>query len=75
MGITKRGDQHLRSMLVHGARSVVCTAGYRDTPLNTWFNQLRERRGFNRATFAVANKTTRMIWALMRSGDTCRAAT
>ncbi|MGE0056296.1 MAG: IS110 family transposase [Hyphomicrobium sp.] len=74
MGITKRGDQHLRSMLVHGARSVVRTAGYQDTPLNAWVNQLRERRGFNRATVAVANKTARMIWALLRSGDTFRAA-
>lgn len=74
MGITKRGDQHLRSLLVHGARSVVRTAGYQDTAYNTWVNQLRERRGFNRATVAVANKTARTIWALLRSGDTYRAA-
>jgi transposase len=74
MGITKRGDQHLRSMLVHGARSVVRAAGYHDTPHNAWVNQLRERRGFNRATVAVANKTARTIWALLRSGDSYRAA-
>lgn len=73
-GITKRGDQHLRSMLVHGARSVVRTAGFRDTPYNAWVNQLRERRGFNRATVAVANKTARTIWALLRTGDSYRAA-
>lgn len=73
MGISKRGDQHLRSMLVHGARSVVRTAGREDTSLNLWVNQLRERRGFNRATVAVANKTARTIWALLRHGDTYRA--
>lgn len=75
MGITKRGDQHLRSMLVHGARSVVRTAGREDTRLNIWVNQLRERRGFNRATVAVANKTVRTIWALLRNDDTYCAVT
>lgn len=70
MGITKRGDQHLRSLLVHGARSVVRTAVLKDTPHNAWVNQLRERRGFNRASVAVANKNARTIWALLRTGDT-----
>ncbi len=50
MGISKRGSQHLRSLLVHGARAVVRTAPSKTDPNNQWVNQLRERRGFNRAT-------------------------
>jgi transposase len=59
MGISKRGSQHLRSLL-HGARAVVRTAPSKMDPNNTWVNQLRERRGFNRATVAVANKNARI---------------
>lgn len=69
MGISKRGSQHLRSLLVHGARAVVRTAPNKLDPHNRWINDLRERRGFNRATVAVANKTARIIWAVLRSGE------
>jgi transposase len=73
MGISKRGSQHLRSLLVHGARSVVRTAPNKTDPNNQWVNQLRERRGFNRATVAVANKNARIIWAVLRTGEPYRA--
>lgn len=74
MGISKRGSQHLRSLLVHGARAVVRTCTNKTDPLNQWVNQLRERRGFNRATVAVANKNARIIWAVLRTGEPYRAA-
>ena len=74
MGISKRGSQHLRSLLVHGARAVVRTAPSKTDPNNEWVNQLRERRGFNRATVAVANKNARTIWAVLRTGEPYRAA-
>lgn len=81
MGISKRGSQHLRSLLVHGARAVVRTATNKNDPmsqwanqLSQWANQLRERRGFNRATVAIANKNARIIWAVLRTGDHYRAA-
>jgi transposase len=74
MGISKRGSQHLRSLLVHGARAVVRTAPKKSDANNQWVNQLRERRGFNRATVAVANKNARIIWAVLRSGEPYRAA-
>jgi hypothetical protein len=48
MGISKRGNQHLPSLLVHGARAVVRTAPRKTDLNNQWVNQLRERRGFNR---------------------------
>ena len=74
MGISKRGNQHLRSLLVHGARAVVRTCANKTDPTNQWVNQLRERRGFNRATVAVANKNARIIWAVLRTGEPYRAA-
>lgn len=74
MGISKRGNQHLRSLLVHGARAVVRTCSTKTDPGNRWVNELRERRGFNRATVAVANKNARIIWAVLRKGEPYRDA-
>jgi transposase len=74
MGISKRGSQPLRAMIVHGARAVVRTAPGKMDRANQWVNQLRERRGFNRATVAVANKTARIIWAVLRTGEPYRVA-
>lgn len=67
MNITKRGDQHLRTLLVHGARSVLRTSKPDSTLFDNWVNQLKERRGFNKATVAVANKNARIIWAILRN--------
>jgi transposase len=74
MGISKRGSQHLRTLLVHGARVVVRTATCKTDARSNWVNDLRQRRGHNRATVAVANKNARVIWAVLRSGDQYRAA-
>ena len=74
MGISKRGSLHLRSLLVHGALSVVRTAPNKTDPANQWVNQLRQRRGFNPATVAVANKNARIIWTVLRTGEPYRAA-
>jgi transposase len=75
MGISKRGSQSLRTLLVHGGRAVVRTASKKSDPRSQWVNQLRERRGYNRAAVAVANKNARIIWALLRHGDAYRIAT
>ncbi|MEM6539287.1 MAG: IS110 family transposase [Pseudomonadota bacterium] len=74
LSISKRGSQHLRTLLVHGARAVVRTAPNKTDQLNSWVNDLRERRGYNRATVAVANKNARIIWAVLRTGEPYRAA-
>ena len=74
LGISKRGSQHLRTLLVHGARAVVRTAVRKTDPRSVWVNDLRERRGHNRATVAVANKNARVIWAVLRTGEPYRAA-
>jgi transposase len=66
LGISKRGDRYLRKLLVHGARTVVLHAANRDDPLSRWINRIRERRGYNRAAVAMANKMARMGWAILR---------
>lgn len=65
LGITKRGDRYLRSLLVHGARAVVRAANNKDDRLSRWINRLRETRGPNKATVALANKLTRIGWAVL----------
>jgi transposase len=64
LGISKRGDTYLRTLLVHGARSVL---RLRKDP-ETWVEQLRERRPLNVAIVAQANKTARTIWAMLAHG-------
>ncbi len=38
-----------------------------DSCMNQWINQLKERRGFNKTTVAVANKNARIIWLMLRN--------
>jgi transposase len=59
--ISKRGDQHLRTLLVHGARAVVRTSARKTDTRSQWGKQLAERRGTNRAIVAVANKNARIV--------------
>ena len=65
LGITKRGDCYLRSLIIHGARSVVRAAKNKTDKLSVWINGLVERRGKNRATVALANKLIRIAWAIV----------
>jgi transposase len=71
--ISKRGDGHLRCLLVHGARAVLRSARYsaehwpdRVTRLHQWALTVEARRGFHKAVVAVANKLARIIWAVWR---------
>jgi hypothetical protein len=66
LGISKRGDVYLRTLLIHGARAVVHHAARKNDPLSQWVNRLHQRRGANVAAVAVANKNARMAWALLR---------
>lgn len=70
LGISKRGDPYLRSLLIHGARSVVVQAARKDDPLSRWINRIRAERGFNKAVVAMANKMARIGWALLRHQTT-----
>lgn len=72
-GISKRGDVYLRCLLTHGARAVLVAAHRRRaaaqplTRLHHWAMTVRERRGHNKATIAVANKLGRTVWAVWRN--------
>ncbi|MGD8936601.1 MAG: IS110 family transposase [Thiogranum sp.] len=65
LGISKRGDRYLRSLLVHGARSVVIRATKKDDRLSRWINKVKAERGFNKAVVALANKMARIGWAVL----------
>lgn len=60
LGISKRGDTYLRTLLIHGARSVLTHS--KEPP--EWAKRLAERRPKNVAIVALANKMARTIWAL-----------
>ena len=66
LGISKRGDAYLRSIMIHGARSVIRTAKQKDDRLSQWVTSLAERRHPNVAAVALANKTARIAWAMLR---------
>lgn len=65
--ISKRGDRYLRSLLIHGARSVLSAhrrKSAKSTQYHDWLSALLARRPFNVAVVALANKIARTIWAL-----------
>jgi transposase len=66
-GITKRGDVYLRALLIHGARAVVSQAKHKDDRLSRWVTNIATRRHPNVAAVALANKTARMAWAMLRN--------
>jgi transposase len=61
LGISKRGDVYLRTLLIHGARAVISRAKER----GAWLEKLLARRPLNVAVVALANKIARTIWALL----------
>jgi transposase len=78
LGISKRGDIYLRTLLIQGARAVL-NAKLRFTTeaqknkkeynkFTEWMFNLSERRGHNRAIVAIANKLARIVFAVLRSG-------
>jgi transposase len=69
LGISKRGDAYLRTLLVHGARSAMRHTPKRNDPKSRWVEQLRKRRGENIAAVALAAKHARILWALMVRGE------
>jgi transposase len=61
LGISKRGDTYLRTLLIHGARSVLA---HTKEP-STWLQEIGKRRPLNVVAVALANNTARTIWALL----------
>lgn len=73
LGISKRGNRYLRTLLVHCARAVLRSLALGKSPfgegaLDQWLRNLMERRGKNKATVAVAAKLARVAWAMLAKG-------
>lgn len=69
--ISKLGDMYLRTLLIHGARSVLtCGKG-----LDPWLAQMKLRRPLNVVIVALANKMARTIWASLLTIDRIRKVT
>jgi transposase len=68
LGISKRGDVYLRTLLIHGARSAILVAKRHNDIRNSWLNKLLTRRHANIAAVALANKNVRTVWALLAHG-------
>lgn len=69
LGISKRGDTYLRTLLIHGARSAVrAFQGKPDQSGNPWLQKLLGRRNLNIAAVALANKNARIVWAMLAHG-------
>jgi transposase len=69
LGISKRGDSYIRTLLIHGGRSVATVCDNKSDARSQWIKDKKERCGINKAVVAVANKNARIIWALLTSGE------
>jgi transposase len=67
LGISKRGNVYLRTLLIHGARSAILAAR-KSQNSNVWLATLLTRRHVNIAAVALANKNVRTVWALLAHG-------
>ena len=65
LGISKRGDTYLRTLLIHGARSVLFTLKRNPDRAEGWLARVANRRNPNIAAVALANKNARIVWALL----------
>jgi transposase len=74
LGISKRGDRYLRTLLIHGARATVHHARRKTDARSRWILSVEHRRGKNIATVAIANKNARIAWALLTSDTQYRKA-
>ena len=67
LGISKRGDRYLRSLFIHGGRSVAKTAQKKKDRYSLRVQALIERCGMNKTVVAIANKNVRIAWALLKN--------
>ena len=71
LGISKRGDSYLRTLMIHGARAVIRFTENKAEP-DSWLRKLMGRRNKNVAAVALANKNARIVWALLAKDRTFR---
>jgi transposase len=69
LGISKRGNRYLRTLLIHGARAAASVAERKRDARGIWLSRPKLRGGPNVAVVALANKNARVMWALLARGD------
>ena len=74
LGTSKRGDPYLRTILIHGARSVVYRANQKTDRRSLWIADKQRRLGTSKACVAVANRNARIVWSLVARGEVYRRA-
>ena len=74
LGISKRGNAYLRMLYIRAARSVPRHSANKQDRFSRWAQAVQERRGYNKACVAVANKLARIAWVIMAKGETYRPA-
>lgn len=71
LGISKRGNTYLRTLLIHGARTALPIFSQDNTPLGHWLRAMIERGVHrNAVVVALANKLARIAWAVLRKKGT-----
>ena len=70
LGISKRGYAYVRRLIIHGARSCFLHLNRESHALGRWLNALETRTHRNKAVVALANKLTRIVWAILTQPDT-----
>jgi transposase len=73
LGMSKRGDSYLRTLLIHGARSAILAAKNKVDNTQGWLTDLLKRRHPNIAAVALANKNVRTVWAILAHGREFKA--
>jgi transposase len=73
LGMSKRGNPYLRTLLIHGARSAILAAQRKTESTNVWLANLLNRRHPNIAAVALANKNVRTVWAMLAHGREFKA--
>ena len=71
--ITKMGERTLRRLLIIGSAAVVLHAARRGAPKGSWLEQMMARKPRMLVTVALANKTARIVWAVLASREVYRA--
>jgi transposase len=71
LGISKAGNTYLRRLLFIGAIAVIRSKRAQET--GSWLARLLERRPSKVVAIALANRTARVIWAMLRTGEAYRA--
>lgn len=69
LGISKRGDRYLRTLLIHGARAVLSHHKEAANDYSRWVANKKATLSHNKAAVALANKNARIIWSMLNTGE------